>query len=252
MSTRVPDLLVERLARGELPPERAADVRARLASEPGGLARLDALAASDAAIKAALPPDRVAREVRARVAQADAGLDRSARWWVVAPLVVAAVAALLVVVPPAGPGHDAPGVRLKGHEPALLLYRKRGAETALLGAAERARPGDLLQLTYVAGGASHGVILSVDGRGAVTLHFPAEVSASTALDGAGEVPLAHAYELDDAPAHETFLFLASDAPIDVSTALVEARGEGTRARFVDVQGKVLTPYVRRVEKEAAR
>ncbi|TNF31117.1 MAG: ActD-like protein, partial [Deltaproteobacteria bacterium] len=47
---RVPQLLVEQLALGELDPERARDVTARLAAEPGGEARLAALRADDDAI----------------------------------------------------------------------------------------------------------------------------------------------------------------------------------------------------------
>ena len=34
------------------------------------------------------------------------------------------------------------------------------------------RPGDVLQLSFVSGGRSHGAVLSIDGRGSVTLHAP--------------------------------------------------------------------------------
>ena len=56
--------------------------------------------------------------------------------------------------------------------PALRLYRRVAGADQLLRDGATARPGDLLQLAYAAGGETHGVILSIDGAGSVTLHFP--------------------------------------------------------------------------------
>ena len=60
----------------------------------------------------------------------------------------------------------------QGLEPSLTVYRRtdRGSETLADGAV--ARTGDLLRLGYTAAGRRYGVILSIDGRGAVTLHLP--------------------------------------------------------------------------------
>src|SRR5690606_19161898 len=95
------------------------------------------------------------------------------------------------------------GVRLKGQEPHLALHRRAaGAVVERLGEGATARAGDVLQVSYVAAGRRRGAVLSIDGRGVVTLHFPERAGAATELVQEGAVPLAHAYELDDAPAFE--------------------------------------------------
>ncbi len=65
--SRVPDLFVEQLVLGELDPTRAAEVRAALEAEPGGLMRLEALQESSARILAQHPPALVRREVERRL-----------------------------------------------------------------------------------------------------------------------------------------------------------------------------------------
>lgn len=238
---RVPDLLVERLAKGELPPARAAEVRARLEAEEGGLARLDAIEADDAAVLARLAPEDVAREVRRRVAQAegDAALSRPRRrWWVA--LGPALVLALLAVVAlpdrtPLDAQDPVPGVviedgtRAKGVESRLEVFRREGEVARPLADGEAVHAGDVLQVAYRSAGRRHGLILSVDGRGVVTLHHPTRASGDTRLAPGGRVLLEHAYELDDAPDHETFLFLASDAPLDVVALVALVRIDGAEA-----------------------
>ena len=91
----------------------------------------------------------------------------------------------------------------------------------------------MLQLGYVSAGRRYGAVLSVDGRGSVTLHFPESPAGSPELKG-GTVSLPSAYELDDAPAFERFFFVTSDAPFDVGTVMESARQlarEPERARY---------------------
>lgn len=247
---RVPDLFVEQLAAGELSPERAQEVRRRLEAEPGGLERLAEISTSNITIREVLPADGVAREVRARVAEADfRPAASSARWWV--PLLTVAAAMMLVVVIPRGvqTPDETPGVRTKGLSTSLGIFRKRGADKAVLGVNDAARDGDVLQLTYVAVDDRYGVILSVDGRGVVSLHHPSSPNASAELTTDGEVALDHAYELDDAPEHETFVFISSPAPISVTDILDRARADGLDAVYTDLDGRPLRPVIRRVPKE---
>lgn len=74
-------------------------------------------------------------------------------------------------------------------------------------------------MSYVAAGRAHGVIVSIDGRGQVTLHFPADAGAPTALESGRAVPLSHSYELDDAPLFERFMFVTAEAPDDLLAKL---------------------------------
>lgn len=103
---------------------------------------------------------------------------------------------------------NALGIRAKGSAPNLSVYRKAadGAERLANGSA--ARMNDVLQLRYYAGTDSWGAILSVDGNGIVTQHFPDSGDQSGPLDGSGEIALPFSYRLDDAPKFERFIFVS--------------------------------------------
>jgi len=112
--------------------------------------------------------------------------------------------------------------RPKGLEPRLLIHRQREDAPEPLADSARARQGDVLQLSYVSAGRRYGAVLSIDGRGAVTLHAPETSTGPLELKG-GTVSLASAYELDDAPAFERFFFVTSEEPFDVNAVLESAR-----------------------------
>jgi hypothetical protein len=66
------------------------------------------------------------------------------------------------------------------------------------------------------------VIFSIDGRSALTLHYPYAVSGSTELVPGRRIPLEEAYTLDDAPDCEIFFFVISDKPVDAAAILDRA------------------------------
>jgi len=240
MALCTPDWLLERIALGELPPEALAAARARLEREPDGRERLARLAVDGARTLADHPPEAVAAEVARRErlarARADAARGPGRQDWQGLALGVPVVASLVLLFLSA-PREDVepalfPEARIELLETAgikgdarLLLYRQGvglGAPELLTDHAP-AHAGDLLQVSYLAGGRRHGVVVSVDGRGAVTLHFPTSPVGATALKPGGAVSLAHSYELDDAPDFERFFFVTSDAPLDVGAVLEAAR-----------------------------
>ncbi|ATB47556.1 ActD protein [Corallococcus macrosporus] len=238
MAPGTPDWLLERIILGELPSAPLAAARARLEREPGGAARLARLEADARRTLERHPPAAVAAEVarrdhRARVL-AEATRRAESQGWHGLSLsvpVAASLALLFMSAPEEQPEPSASPVplvvmldtvRIKG-PPRLRVHRQGAGEPELLDEQARARRGDVLQLSYVSGGRRHGVVVSVDGRGAVTLHHPATLAGSTELGPGDAVPLAHAYELDDAPDFERFLFVTSDGPLDVSTVLEAAR-----------------------------
>jgi hypothetical protein len=235
---RVPDWLLERIALGELPPGQADELARRMAADPTAQARLQALRASNQEILSALPPAQVAAEVerRRRVARAAEPARARPRAWLAAAGAMATAAAVLALVLLPGRNGErglAPPdeiTRVKG-EPQLIIHRKRGEDVERLERDASVRAGDLLQIAYVAAGRAHGVILSIDGAGAVTLHHPTTPDGTTALSGRGAVELAHSYELDDAPGFERFFFVTAapspdrpaDGPVDVTRVLDQAR-----------------------------
>lgn len=269
---RVPDLLLERYALGELPEPQRIAIERRLAADPGLRARLEALRASDAELLASHPAESVARTLRNRHraeraeaefrdamrAPARRGLF-SAAW--TRPLLTGALLLVVTAVPVREflRGHDAhvvvtepgetaapaatvpgvsdataagaeparvpdatppslppkpaakpadDGVRLKGLDPGLALFRRteQGAEALQPGAIVRA--GDELRVGYRSGGFPYGAIYSVDGNGSVTRHWPVSGDSAGKLE-AGEPLLPAAFRLDAAPDYERFYLLVS-------------------------------------------
>lgn len=216
----VPALLVEQLALGELDAASAARVRAEIGSDDA-LARVDV---SNREILADYPPERVAAEIRRKLeVSANTKPAPSRAWipWLLAPTMAAAAALVWIVVreePPTLATHveiiddgDTEETRIKGGvEPHLVIDRRTAAGHERLMTDQVVRSGDLLQVSYVPAGRRQGVIVSIDGAGAVTLHHPEAPGASPVLGEGSEVPLAHSYELDDAPGFERFVFVTRD------------------------------------------
>jgi hypothetical protein len=120
------------------------------------------------------------------------------------------------------------GTRIKGTEtideskPHILVHRKTNDTVELLESGDSASAGDLLQIAYVSVGAPYGVILSIDGKGVVTLHYPTSEDKEPILDQNKKTPLPSSYELDDAPDFERFFFITSKSKIDVQAILSSA------------------------------
>lgn len=132
------------------------------------------------------------------------------------PAAAAAALILAVLLPmTTGNRNESPLelTRVKGAEvPQLKVYRQNGNDSEVLEKDSTADNYDLLQLTYRVSGPTFGMIISVDGRGVVTKHFPEEGDLSPRLTTGGEQYLPFAYELDDAPLFETFYLITSDRP----------------------------------------
>ncbi len=240
---RVPDLVLERYRLGELPRADVEALELRLRVDAEQRARLEALESSDAEIRRRYPPEWLAERIhrRLRSAARDARKERPARamHWPV-PVALAAAATVLLVLAPrlvsppqVEPGARPPvgesGDRIKGLAPSLQLVRKTpdGSEPLAHGAVARA--GDVIRVGYRAAGRGFGVILSVDGRGTVTLHLPLRGDRAAPLDSGGTVLLDHAYELDDAPRFERFYFVTAATPFPVATVVGAARRAGVEA-----------------------
>lgn len=238
---RVPDWLVEKVHLGLASDEE----RALVLASPDARSRLEALPAQDRFFHEKFPIDEEIRRIESKYRIAQASNESSNRapltWVLVGPLLAAGLALLLIGLPPASERPDSPldpdgPTTVKGLKPKLRLYRQRSSGIETVGAGVMTREGDILQLGLVRGEATHGAVVSVDGRGAVTLHFPAEASGSTEL-GKGEQRLTQAYQLDDAPEFERFFFVTTHGkPTDVSTVVhaAEALAAQGQAREGDL------------------
>jgi hypothetical protein len=230
--TKTPDWLIERLAHGELDATAAAQVRARLEAE--GRApdeEIAALLQADRETLEAQPPAQVAAEVRRRAALRPA---RAPRPLYTFGAVFAAGAAAVVLMarqpavqpPAAPPAFERTGI--KG-DTQLFVYRAGDGGRPLRDGA-RASRGDLLQLAYLTADTGFGVLLSIDGAGTVTQHWPEPGSTrAVPLRTGGEVRLPSSYELDDAPAFERFFMIRAGQAFDVAPVLTAARTLAARA-----------------------
>ncbi len=244
----ISEYYLERYVLGELPPEGAREVERAAAADVRVRAALDGIASSNRDILALYPPAAFKAGLLARVKDAE-GLtpDREPRrsfpalglsWrraLAVATASAALVLAVIVAVPwikgrvgaiASGPGVESAVVKgdagLDLTKTQLLVYRKHGDQAEILADGEEAEAGALLQLAYVADAEPYGVILSIDGRGGVTRHFPAEQGGSTLLSLNKKSLLPNAVELDDAPLFERFFLVTSNAAVDVSGVLAKA------------------------------
>jgi hypothetical protein len=234
---KTPGWLVERLAHGELDAPAAALVRARLAAE--GRApdqEIAALLRADRETLEAQPPAMVAAEVRRRAAQRPVPARRPI--YTFASLAAAGAVAVVLAVrhPPATtPPAQSPleSTTIKGSRPVdgaqLYVYRNAGDGARRLPDGARAAPGDLLQLAYATTDGGFGVLVSIDGAGTVTQHWPEPGGARAApLRIGGEVRLPSAYQLDDAPAFERFFLVRSGEAFDVAPVVAAARALAAR------------------------
>ena len=108
--------------------------------------------------------------------------------------------------------------RIKGAS-YIQIYKNVANETLLLSDGSFVKENDLLQISYTALGKEYGTIFSIDGNGAVTLHFPQSEYDSAQLEKNGETALSWSYRLDNAPEYEKFYFVTSAIDFSVENVL---------------------------------
>ncbi|HEX5058071.1 MAG TPA: hypothetical protein VFV99_01870 [Kofleriaceae bacterium] len=235
----LPDWLVERAALDEVP--AASRDRLERADQRELQQRIAGLRAENEAEMAAYPAAQAILLIESRAA--DESKRRAARrrqvqlrWVGILGTAMAAAAVLLVLgkhdvshppteAPVAAPEGDPIDITRAKGPTRLLAFRQVGDRAEQLVQDSVVRAGDLIQLSYNAGGKPYGVIASIDGAGVVTLHFPASEDARPEGTALAKRPTAlpNAYVLDDAPRFERFFFITDDSPIDVSDTLAALR-----------------------------
>lgn len=224
---RLPDIVLERYRLNELPPAEYNRLSDRLRRDEALRRRLESLDQSDMDIRRNYQPEFFIQRIQERLAARPArGLFPE---WAL-PAVLVAATLILVVLPRMGPS-EGEGDRIKGLLPGLAVYRKTdtGSETLADGAI--AHSGDVIRLGYRAAGKPYGVILSIDGRGAVTLHLPPNGEQAASLHGEPTVLLDQAYELDDAPRWERFYFVTGETSFAVQPVMDAARRAASNPRL---------------------
>jgi len=256
----ISDLLLEQYVLGELAPEVATQIRDELASDASLMARYQTIVTSDKEILDRYPPAEMAKAIsdklqgRRSKQREDTGmassLEPAGRWALQLAVGLPAVAVVLLVFSFfLFRERFTPDVtRVKGLEPQLSAFLKTGQSAQELSPASLVGRGDVIQLSYTAGEARYGVILSVDGRGTVTWHLPpgspGSARTSPALDRQGRVMLPVAYELDDAPGFERFFFVYSDTPFNIAAVAEAARALIQRSGSAERLDLTLPPGIK--------
>lgn len=241
---RINEQILERYILGELPLEQMNEIEKQIEKDAGLRKDVRLLQRSDREILQDYSPAVIVPQIidRYETEMKRSGKRRSRRPLFVRKLLLAspAFAAVLILilfiipahradVDPAHRSDDIEVTRIKGSalydmsKPHLIIHKYVTAgRIELLENGAKAESGDLLQLAYAVPETAFGVILSIDGSGVVTLHFPGEKNGSTALEKMKKIPLPHAYELDDAPDFERFFFITSKREIDIPGILAKA------------------------------
>ena len=232
----VPEYILEKYVLGELSQDRMLQIDELVQRDPLVASRIDSIKKSNQQILNQYPADTFAASVKRRyrlLSVADevraTEKTRSRRYFLLAPVLSAALV-LIVFLIHSGDDNGIPSIRtseyigIKGQEPTLWIFRQTSDDAELLDEdSVFVNPGDILQIGYTAAGREYGVIVSIDGAGAATLHYPPFADGSPLLEQEGRQQCPYAYELDDAPAFERFFFVTSDTPIDVSGIIDAAK-----------------------------
>jgi hypothetical protein len=234
---RVSPLLLERYLTGDVSAEERRSLERAIAEDGDTAAAIEKLRGSDREIREQYPAKPMVEAIMARAKRKHVS-RRIRAFPAAAPLIAAlagiAAAIVLVAIPLLSGGtsgaveHD----RIKGNgdlptatELRAYLKTDPGAalgDQALLGA------GNTIQLAYAIGlddadtTDRYGLIFSIDGRGAVSLHYPYSLAGNTRLAAGKQTLLDEAYTLDDAPGYEAFFFVVADSPPDVGAMLRDA------------------------------
>ena len=223
---------LERYLLGELPRKRMEEIGRILGQDAELNGQLAALQKSGQAILQAYPPEKVIPGIRRKfqglpIREETRPRSRALRRLLYAsPVLVPALVFLFIIVLRGPVSED---TRIKGSgsidmtKSQLLIYRKANDEVHLIRNGDTAHMGDLLQVAYVSAGDPFGVIFSIDGSGAVTLHYPDNDLSPAVLLPNKQVPLKTAYELDDAPEFERFFFITARSEINISEILRQAK-----------------------------
>jgi anti-sigma factor RsiW len=211
------DLMLERYRLGELSGAERAELERALAADAALKARLDALGADSRATLERLTPRAVAAEVERRLAkQQERPPARS-----LVPALALSFALVLVIAAGLLLSNSPDDIVLKGErDPALRVFRQTvGAPERLFdGAKVRAR--DRVQVAFDLAGERALVVVSIDGAGRATLHFPAD---GNSVAPANLRALPEAFELDDAPGFERFFLVTSINALDARAVLEAAQ-----------------------------
>jgi len=233
----IPDWKLERFILDELPQNELNAIREQEQFDIHLRERIECLRKSNAELLEKHPLNRMIREAKSSSLSSPKKYEKYfamiwdnwksvPRW--AAPAFACAVLMLvlpmyiLTSVPPKDDNtaffsNDNDETRIKGLESRLEVWRKNGGSAEKLGFEDGVSQGDVIQLRYLVPTVCYGTIVSLDGRGVVTVHLSGESGKAAQLTPGRAVALNHSYELDDAPKFEIFYLITSSQNFNINT-----------------------------------
>jgi hypothetical protein len=241
----ISDWKLERYLLGELPAREIEYLRVFEGLRGGVWERVEVLRASNGTILRRYPPVAMGRKIETASAVNRDGVSKwrlvvqqyqplsvktsNVPFWAVPAMVCAAVALLIIplqLLPTAQTdtaavqyleGVDRAKGTGTGAAPSIEVWRKNGAEAERLTPEALARSGDVVQLRYIVPTSCYGALISVDGRGALTVHLSGDSGKAAPLTSGRPIALSDAYQLDDAPLFETFYLVTAKDNFDIES-----------------------------------
>ncbi len=228
MQRPISDLRLERYALGELDSQDVQLLEAQLEHDQNAQERLSYIRSSQQEIANRYPAKVFLRQVKERASIKEKKSKSFFEQYRYGLMAVVTVALCLLII---NPGSNSTqqgqqiGVRTKGIIPSLMVHQIEKGKVAQLRESDVVVSGAQIQLSVANGGGRHAVVVSIDGRSNVTLHYPLEGQGQQIADES-IFSLPQSYELDAAPSFERFFLVTSDQPINVERVLSSANKLG--------------------------
>ncbi len=228
---KIHDFDLEQYLLNELPAQQMKIIELRLSTDTNLKQRLEALKSDNALFQTEFNAEEeiagIKRKVHLEEVISGAKIKRMfslPKRYVFAPAAGLALILVLALIPYFNRQFSAPvqqvaSIRTKGITSKLFVYVKRDGKIAELHHGDKAHEGELLQLQYSNFEYKYGMIFSIDGNGATTLHLPERQGHAATMDTNAKVSVPHSYELDNAPQFERFYFVVSKQPFQTGDVL---------------------------------
>lgn len=222
---KVPDILIEQLILDELPDNFSENKKQTLLRNPYVIKRMEELKKSNEEIIKTYPVHKISGNINLRLKKDEPNIikfdkpsgdkknfNRFLYTLSAAAVLMVALTFVYIFRNPIFQDNTSETTRIKGTAE-LRIYKKLTNDTVKLTDNSPVYKNDRLQLRYIALEKEYGMIISIDGNGYITIHYPENIlsNKSAILDNSGkEVYIANSYLLDDAPEFERFFFITSD------------------------------------------
>jgi len=245
----IPDWKLERYLTGDLPAAEMREIRELEKTDEIFANRVKMMRDDNAAILRKMPFERLSEKLEAMPGRSGSAGNtvhvnfKLVKFAAAAALVLAVVSVALFsqreVMAPAQSGAQVmdvamldsqdEGTRIKGMDARMEVWKKTADSAVQMSNLDEAREGDEIQLRYSVPEKSFGLLFSMDGNGALTMHMGSENQAIELAPGE-MTTLPFAYKLDNAPKFEKFFLLTSRNKFSIDAGDIDAslKQEGVR------------------------